>query len=544
VFARPGVVVTTSGGPIPASLRARGAATTYFVLHLPALVGDPAEPADPASIEPTANALLARAATSTGCATPLIALNELFGESAPTPWSPTTAQYRANVLELVRLLAARGAVPVLLVHGNPNLAGDAMVWWHQIAQAGTIVYEAYYDAAHISSLGPLMGNRRMRLGIRSFVASFGAVGIAPDRLGVMLGFHAGRIPNSGGRQGLSPTQAWLRVVKWEAVGAREVAQETGLSSIWSWGWGTFGPDSADADKAAAACVYLWARDHTLCDGPAAAGAGFDTSLTEAQIVVPRGVYCTLAGRHIRTADVRRLTRLTRDRHAALTALFARAALANAAPVTEEQVLAAEQRAVQLRFGGDRSAYLRALTARHATLGIAREIIRDELRRQALAASLAAGGSGQTTLEWEADRESAAAATAICRDDDLPGVGNFPVTDAREIGVVQLPSLLPFLLDDRSAPAAPAGPTATAGTQGVTLSWQPGPEADLAGYVVERAAFAGGTFLPITGLLDRPTFVDPVPSTEPPSAYEIVAVDTSGNVSPPSAQVVAAAIPGG
>jgi hypothetical protein len=544
VFARPGVVVTTSGGPVPAGLRSRGAATTYFVLHLPTLVGDPAQPADPASIEPAARALLARAATSTGCATPWIALNELFGESSPTPWSPTTAQYRADVLALVQALAAHGAVPVLLVHGNPNLAGDAMVWWHQIAQAGMIVYEAYYDAAHISSLGPLMGNRRMRLGIRSFVSSFGAVGITPDRLGVMLGFHVGRIPNSGGRQGLQPTQAWLRVVKWEAVGAREVAQETGLSSIWSWGWGTFGPDSADPDKPAAACVYLWARDHTLCDGPAAAGVGFDTSLAEAQIVVPPGVYCTLADHHVLTADVRRLTRLTRDRHAALTALFARAALGSAARVTEAQVLAAEQRAVVLRFGGDRRAYLRALTARHATLGIARGIIRDELRRRALSASIAAGGSGQTTLEWEADREAAAANTAICRGDDLPGTGNFPVTDARDVGVVQLPSLLPFLFGDRAAPAAPAAPTATAGPQGITLSWQPGPEADLAGYVVERAAGVGGPFLPISGPLDDPTFVDVQPSVGAPPLYEIVAVDTSGNASLPSASMTPTPAPGG
>jgi hypothetical protein len=429
VFARPGVVVTTSGGAVPAGLRSRGAATTYFVLHLPTLVGDPAQPAGPASIEPAARALLARAATSTGCATPWIALNELFGESSPTPWSPTTAQYRADVLALVQALAARGAVPVLLVHGDPNLAGDAMVWWHQIAQAGMIVYEAYYDAAHISSLGPLMGNRRMRLGIRSFVSSFGAVGITPDRLGVMLGFHAGRIPNSGGRQGLQPTQAWLRIVKWEAVGAREVARETGLSSIWSWGWGTFGPDSADPDKPAAACVYLWARDHTLCDGP-------------------------------------------------------------------------------------------------------------------LSASLAAGGSGQTTLEWAADREAAAANTAICRGDDLPGTGNFPVTDARDVGVVQLPSLLPFLFGDRAAPAAPPAPTATAGPQGTTLSWQPGPEADLAGYVVERAAGVGGPFLPISGPLDYPTFVDAQPSVGPPPLYEIVAVDTSGNASRPSTPVVATPAPGG
>src|SRR5262249_43226993 len=50
VFARPGVIVTASGAAIPKYFRDHGAATTYFVLHLPDLVGQPSDPADPASI--------------------------------------------------------------------------------------------------------------------------------------------------------------------------------------------------------------------------------------------------------------------------------------------------------------------------------------------------------------------------------------------------------------------------------------------------------------------------------------------------------------
>ena len=50
VLARPGVIVTSSGKPISAYYRAHGATTTYFELHLPSLVGQPATPADPASI--------------------------------------------------------------------------------------------------------------------------------------------------------------------------------------------------------------------------------------------------------------------------------------------------------------------------------------------------------------------------------------------------------------------------------------------------------------------------------------------------------------
>src|SRR4029079_18726434 len=49
LFAQPGVVVTASGIAIPKSFRDHGAATTYFELHLPDLVGQPSDPAHPAS---------------------------------------------------------------------------------------------------------------------------------------------------------------------------------------------------------------------------------------------------------------------------------------------------------------------------------------------------------------------------------------------------------------------------------------------------------------------------------------------------------------
>ena len=259
VFARPGVVVATSGAAMPKYFRGPRAATAYFVLHLPNIVGQPAKPADPATIPAAADALFAKAVASTACATPWIALNELFGSALATPGRPTNTQYRANVLALMQGLAAHGARPVLFVSGNPNVAGDAAGWWQQVAQTGAIVYEAYYDAKRAAALGSLLGSRRMRLGIRSTVALFQSIGITPDRLGIALGFHSGGGQGAGGRQGLQPREAWLRVVKWEALAAKQVAADTKLGSVWSWGWGTFGPASVDPDKPAAACVYLWAR---------------------------------------------------------------------------------------------------------------------------------------------------------------------------------------------------------------------------------------------------------------------------------------------
>ena len=89
--------------------------------------------------------------------------------------------------------------------------------------------------------------------------------------------------------------------------------------------------------------------------------------------------------------------------------------------------------------------------------MAQNVIRDELRRRAIVAKLAAGGSTEPALQWLADRTAQAVNFTICRKDDLPGSGDFPASDARDVGVVPLPGLLPFLFADQTAPAAPATP---------------------------------------------------------------------------------------
>jgi hypothetical protein len=544
VLAHPGVIVTSSGTALPKYYRAHGAATTYFVLHLPTVVGQPATPADPATIGPAADALLAKAVASTGCSTPWIALNELFGSASPTPWTPTTAQYRANVLALMQALSARGANPVLFVSGSPNVAGDAATWWQQVAAAGSIVYEAYYDAPRASSLGPVLAGRRMRLGMRSVVNMFKGIGITADRLGMALGFHSGGGQGAGGRQGLQPREAWLRVVKWEALAAKQVAADTGIRSVWSWGWGTYGPASVDADKPAAACVYLWARDQTLCDGPTAAGPGFSPSLIEGQIVLAPTVLCSLSGgRRIGTADVARLTGLTGDRHAAIDALAARSIVRTVVPVTFDKVLGVESAAIRQSFGGSRPAYLNALAQAHATLTMAREVIRDELRRQAIAAMLAAKGAPEAPLEWTEARQTRALTTAICRKDELPGSGDFPRSDLRDIGAVPLAAKLPSLLGDVTAPAPPSTPTATPASKTVTLAWTFGPEADLAGYLVFRSPTPGGPYTPLTTVpVQHPAFVDRTAPPGAPSYYVVRAVDTSLNQSDPSPEITATPLP--
>ena len=539
VLARPGVVVAASGTALPKYYRDHGAATMYFELHFPRLVGEPADPVDPSSIAGVADKLYAKAVDSSACATPWIALNELFGSGAATPWSGATATYRANVLAFVQRLHDRGARPALLVQGNPNTDGDAAEWWRQVARAGALVYESYYDARNISPLGTVIGTRRMRIGERSVIHQFEQIGITPDRLGIMLGFHSARTAGIGGRQGLQPREAWLRVVKWEALQVAQVAKDEHLASVWSWGWGTFGPESVDADKAAAACVYLWARDQSLCDGPAVAGPEFASSLAEGRILVPPGRTCTFAGGRVRTADVDALAPVLHDKRGALSAVFARTVLWSAAPVPQASVLAAEQATIDRVFHGNRRSYLAALTRSHATLGVARQIIRDELRRHVIADQLAGQGSAQTVLEWTVDREAKAVDTAICLNDDLPGAGGFPKTNAREVGVVPAPARIPYLFGDRTAPGALPLPAVAPGGVGIlVLTWPSARETDLAGYWIYRSATSGGPYEPVGPFLDRPILVDTTAPRAATAYYVIRAVDTSGNVSAPSPELAA------
>jgi hypothetical protein len=238
--------------------------------------------------------------------------------------------------------------------------------------------------------------------------------------------------------------------------------------------------------------------------------------------------------------VARLAALTHDRHAAIDALFARIVLRSTAAVTNAQVLALENQAVTRAFGGDRAAYLAALTAQNTTLGVARNVIRDELRRRAIVAKLAAAGSTQPPLQWMADRTAQAVNFTICRKDELPGSGDFPRSDARDVGVVPLAVFLPFLLDDGTPPAAPTTPAATPATGTVSLAWSYGAEADLAGYEVFRSPAPGGPYVKLTTVvLDRPVFTDRSAPPGVPSYYVVRAVDSSGNESDPSPEISSA-----
>jgi hypothetical protein len=534
VLARPGVVLGASGTVLPKTYRENGAKTVFFVLNLPRLVGDPTEPADPASVANAVDQTYDRAVASTECSTPIIGLNELLGPAAPVPWSPPVAQYRANVLALVRGLAAKGARPHLFVHGNPIFTGEAAAWWQGIGAVSDVVYEAYYNAPVITRLGRIVGTRRMRLGMRSVTQRLVAAGIPRERIGYVLGFQVAI--GAAGREGLQPSSDWFRYVKWNALAARQVVQDEKTSSVWSWGWGNFGPQSVDPDKPAAACVYLWGRDPALCDGPAAAGTGFKASRVEGTITLRGGETCVSASGRVYETDVQALTPVGGSRAAALSTLFTRVALRPTVPIKAAEILAYEQRVIDRSFGGQRTAYLAALTTRRATLAVARGVIADQLRRQRIATVVASADptTPGTVLAWTAARTSAEADTATCRRDELPGSGDFPASNSRDVGSAPLLARLRFLGADTIAPGTPTNLRITADTGGITLDWDDGLETDVIGYLVYRKDALDAPFAQVWPMwLPKSSFVDRSIPVEQTPIYVVRAVDASGNLSAPT-----------
>jgi hypothetical protein len=378
VFGKPGLVIAAGSGDFPAQLRQAGAETIHYDNYLRSRVGLPTTPIDPDTVVDRANKLFDYAVAQSGCATPWIAENELSGAGLETPWSDTNAQYRANVLAYLKQLAARGARPFLLINSAPYTGGEAAAWWQQVAAVADIVREDYFSDKRIHALGPIVGNRTIRESIRASVGRFLAIGIPPSRLGVMLGFQSNT--SNGGRAGLQPDQAWFEVVKWQALAAKQVAAELHFSTIWSWGWTSY-TGNKDPAFGKAACVWLWVRSSSLCNGPGGAGPGWNSSLTDGQLVFSPGIQCTVGKDRIAQSTISQIQKLTQDRDLAFTAAFARVIESRIAKVTQAQVLTAERGLIANRFGGSRAAYSGALAGAGVSLQLARSIIGDELRRE-------------------------------------------------------------------------------------------------------------------------------------------------------------------
>jgi hypothetical protein len=395
---KPGLTLAfTSGTVKPAEARAAGAATVFFDLNFNNRVGTPTVPADPATIAARADRLFDFAVSVTGCATPWIALNELFGAQTPTPWTPTTAQYRANTLALVRRLAERGAKPAVTIANPPYTGGEAAQWWRDLASVALLIRQVFFTSPNVPrlhALGPVRASRSMRSGMRALVRRFTEIGIPANRVALELQFQSA--PGTGGREGLQPRSKWLEIVKLEALAVRQVTQELGTHSIWSWGWATFSQAGIDRDKSEAVCVYLWVRDPQLCSGPGAAGPDFDPSLTVGQLNLPDGVLCTLPAGQIRASAVSPLAKAIGDRDIAASLVLERLVLQQEVELDARAVLAAELAFVDDHFRGSVAAYLAALGKIQLSRPAARGLLLDELRRDAVRARFTPSrpGAGQ------------------------------------------------------------------------------------------------------------------------------------------------------
>jgi hypothetical protein len=377
-FARPGITVATGGTGVATEARAAGASTVHWDMYLRKRVGTPSEPADPDLMEKRADSLFEYAVSVSGCQQPLIALNEMWGASLPTPLTPTAERYRANVLAFVTRLAERGGRPALLVSSTPFTGGEAASWWRSLGQVSDLVLENYANANVIWRDGAVKGSRRLRESYRESASKLFAAHVPPQRIGLMIGFQTGR--GVGGREGLKPRSRWFSVAKWQALAAKQVARELRLSHVWSWGWAQRNARSNDPDKTYAACVWLWARDQSLCDAPRILGDELDDDLRIGQIDLPAGVRCVYAETPLTASGVASLAKVTGERELALTALVVRASERERWPVSPSAVLDAEHRIIAARFRGNRSAYRAALADARATVAVARGIVGDELRR--------------------------------------------------------------------------------------------------------------------------------------------------------------------
>lgn len=399
---KPGLTLAYTSGTIkPGEARAAGAATVFFDLNFNNRVGTPTVPADPAVIEARADRLFEFAVSVTGCQTPWIALNELFGAQTPTPWTATTAQYRANTLALVRRLKARGAVPGVTIANPPYTGGEAAQWWRDLAAEAILIRQVFFTAPNVPQLhatGPVRASRSMRSGMRALVRRFTEIGIPAGRVALELQFQSA--PGTGGREGLQPRFKWLEIVKLQALAARQVAKELKTHSIWSWGWATFSTAGIDRDKGEAVCVYLWVRDPKLCSGPGAAGPVFDASLTVGQLDLPPGVICRLPAGEIRSSTVASLARAIGDRDIAASVVLERLVLQQEVELDARAVLAAELSFVDDHFRGSMPAYLAALRRIQLTRIAARGLLLDELRRDAVRARfLAPRATGAAITEF-------------------------------------------------------------------------------------------------------------------------------------------------
>ena len=263
-------------GPVLADVRATRRDRRRRELHLPAadpgarredrLLGDelprsasgtPTNPEDPEDVEDWADRVFYRAVASSACATPWIALNEMWGSNLA---DAVVADERAVPAERDHLrqapaCARRASRSCSSRRGRSRTARQATGGARRrstptssarsTSRAAALTRRADARLAHAAQRVPPGRHRPDR-----------------DRDPALEDRDLPRLPHEprpGRPRRLKPASAWFDTIKLQVLAVKQVSREIPFATIWSWGWGEWSASDRDPDKPAAACVYLWTR---------------------------------------------------------------------------------------------------------------------------------------------------------------------------------------------------------------------------------------------------------------------------------------------
>jgi hypothetical protein len=268
VFGHKNITVAIADPRLAASLRKRGARTTFWEMNLFRVVGTPTKPLPKRHVRATADRLVVRARRSTGLRNPWITFNEMLGSRDQRPFRLAERRYRENLLILLSRVCERGAVPWLLVPSNPRTDDKSRRWWKRVGEVSGVIRETFFSAPQVMKYSAQNATLVMRARLRGAAYAMSQLRIPRHHQGIVVGFQSGGIY---GRNGLRSRTEWLQFVALKTAAARQVAREHRIGTVWSWGWGTYNLRGTDADKPLAACTYLWVRAAKFCALPRAGG---------------------------------------------------------------------------------------------------------------------------------------------------------------------------------------------------------------------------------------------------------------------------------
>ena len=345
-------------------------------------------PADPATIADRADRLFDFAVMVTGCQTPWIALNELFGAQTPDALDGDDgavpgehARPRPPACRARRQARGDDREPSVTRAARRRSGGGTSPRsrsWRQ-------VYFTSPNAKGLSALGPERRRAgRCAQGCAGSCNKLTQIGIPSGRIALQLQFNSS--PGLGARAGLQPASAWFEIVKLEALAAKQVAREFKIAGGLVVGLGDVQRGGHDRDKTDSGVRLALGARPALCSGPGAAWSG--TSVrhwTVGQLDLPAGVVCTLPAGQIRSSAVDPLARAIGDRDIAASLVLERLVLQQQVQLDARAVFAAELAFVEDRFRGNVAAYLAALQAIQLSRTAARGLLLDELPRDAVRA---------------------------------------------------------------------------------------------------------------------------------------------------------------